>query len=201
MSRNKLNRTKPTTSPETTEEVVVSETVVETPVETTVAEEPAPVVTVEPKPAPKPKGPQPTDAIKAALDEYVANMGPSVQVTEQSGIKSQRRLRSALIVALTNKDLSQSLANANYILDYFHSNKEGLFKELKIFRFFNRAGFLNKAELAEYETLLTMLINTADPSSRRTMARALDWNAFERKMMPQRNGAISRTLKRLYGIN
>jgi hypothetical protein len=142
-----------------------------------------------------------SESLVKALNSYVQKMNPVNPIAPAEGLREQKRLRGAILNAITEPGDEEALANIRYILDFIHAVTTGCFEMATVFRFFDSSQWTVASERKEMETLMTLFMATAEPSSRGKEARRLDWNAMATHIAPARADVVMDRLRQTYGID
>ena len=104
-------------------------------------------------------------------------------VLKQPGLTSpnaiaiaQIQFYNSLVRGIVNTTPAESETFLNTILAYIEKNYSGMFSPLKLFRSVNLMSTLSINQRKEFEIILRILVDTADPLTRIGVAKSMNWS-------------------------
>lgn len=110
--------------------------------------------------------------VRSVIDEYITGMAPAKPITESAGANFQLKLWRAIEQVLRSP-AELFHVNMNTLLEEIKKNRDGVFSEKYVFRFFHRIE-LPETQLKSFERLLNLFITTCDPSTRELALKQVD---------------------------
>jgi hypothetical protein len=128
------------------------------------------------------------------LDEYIENMAPNKMVEQDDVVRNQLRLRS--IINLLMGTPAESFGDAmKSVVKKVRDNRKGVFSERLIFRGFPQIK-IARSERQKLETLVTLLLATADAKQPAKVKDVVDMNVVYRYV---KNDEQQQKLQSYYG--
>jgi hypothetical protein len=106
------------------------------------------------------------------LDQYVKAMAPGVAHHNNEGASQQTRLFRT-IQTILRQDGSDFHALFNTLLNTVNEHRQGVFHERYAFRYFDQLNLTNR-ERRNFERMLSLMLDTADPKLRTKAAQRVD---------------------------
>lgn len=102
-----------------------------------------------------------------------------------------------VLIRKTEDDAFSFLSN---ILSYIYANIDNEFSVAKRYREFNALPNLTKGQQLEFQILLGVLVDTANPSTRLKNARSMNWVTISKQLQPATAEFIVLRLKKYYNV-
>lgn len=119
---------------------------------------------------------------------------------EQAIADAQAQLYHALVRGIVNTTDAESEQFLTLILEYIHKNMDQMFVPKKIFRCINIVSAMSDNQRIEFQTLLRILVDTADPWSRIITAKSMNWTQIDATLTSSYSTILIERLKNFYRI-
>lgn len=126
--------------------------------------------------APVTSGPQLSSAGQLFMNQiagYMENMDPKMHMDPKTGQRHQKLLYTVITNIINRLEGTDFQATWTQLLRLFRENKDGVFAERHVFRFFEYVD-LDREQRAAFQRLLVLLVHTADIKSRELVLKQTD---------------------------
>lgn len=113
---------------------------------------------------------------------------------------AQAQLYHALVRGIVNTTDIESEQFLILILKFIYENMEQMFVPKKIFRCINMVTLMSDNQRNEFQILLRILVDTADPKTRIMSAKAMNWVQIDANLTSSYAATLVERLKNFYRI-
>lgn len=138
-----------------------------------------------------------SSGLQRRLSDALNILAVRTAITPKAGAASQVIIFNSIIRVLSIHSVKESNDFLNEFLNYINDNPED-FTSRRAFRYFNELIGISDKQQKSFEILLRILIDTAEPTTRKEVVKSINWSQVEDSLRDKNGSIVYERLQSFY---